>query len=415
MSARVARGIVGAVLSVLAGAVAIGLGGCGSGARCVHLREALNRCGFPVGELNCARVDFTTLEELSARMETRSCGGLSDGDAVDPRLCAVANWACPDSPTLELPARPTANPVIFVGGIDDTPIFDWNPNIVKAVREAGSDAHHVKVLSWAPTKERAFDLWQSLSSLRTQLGARKLNLVCYAVAGLDCRYLVSPNGLFKADATARAEVVGAIASVTTIATPHRGTRVAEAAIVALESSTVTDVLHTLLGVELPSTLPDDARLTSTLRGLTLEALWMFNQTIRDEPQIYYQSWAGVSSFSGKRSDAAEKLAATYCVDADGQLAYGRHADTVDALNPALWPPMPFSGTARGDDGAVVASPSDGMISVVSAKWGRFRGCLPADHYDVIGELGHTTRDPLTGFDARRFYAFVAADLAERGY
>jgi hypothetical protein len=53
--------------------------------------------------------------------------------------------------------------------------------------------------------------------------------------------------------------------------------------------------------------------------------------------------------------------------------------------------------------------------VASARWGNFRGCIPADHYDVVGQIGHNTRDPVTGFDAARFWAFVASDLAERGF
>jgi triacylglycerol lipase len=55
-----------------------------------------------------------------------------------------------------------------------------------------------------------------------------------------------------------------------------------------------------------------------------------------------------------------------------------------------------------------------MVSVESAKWGSFRGCIPADHYDVIGQIGHFTRDVRTGFDPIDFYRWVASDLAEQG-
>ena len=56
-----------------------------------------------------------------------------------------------------------------------------------------------------------------------------------------------------------------------------------------------------------------------------------------------------------------------------------------------------------------------MVSVDSAKWGNFRGCIPADHYDVIGQMARISADPVTGFDAPRFYEWVISDLAERGY
>jgi hypothetical protein len=55
-----------------------------------------------------------------------------------------------------------------------------------------------------------------------------------------------------------------------------------------------------------------------------------------------------------------------------------------------------------------------MVSVTSANWGEFRGCVPADHYDLIGQIGDRGIDPSSGFDAAAFYANVAVDLARRG-
>jgi triacylglycerol lipase len=304
-------------------------------------------------------------------------------------------------------------PLVFVSGIDDTPVFDWNPAILDAIRAQGGQAHHIVVSAWTPTAIRAADLASSLTTLRDSLGGGKLNLVCYAVAGLDCRFLVSPGGLYADDPAAREEMVAGIASITTIATPHRGTRVADAAILALQSSSVADVLSSLFGVS-DTAVPDDATVVKTLRGLTVDSLTRFNQTVVDDPQLVVQSFAGVSTAFGKKSaDDAAQLA-SLCVDAEGQPAFQRHDDTMDALNPLLLPSSVFSHTARDASGAVVSTPSDGMIPLASAKWGRFRACIPADHYDVIGEIGERTRDPLTGFDARRFYAWLAADLAEQG-
>ena len=63
---------------------------------------------------------------------------------------------------------------------------------------------------------------------------------------------------------------------------------------------------------------------------------------------------------------------------------------------------------------VTVTPTDGMVSVDSAKWGHFRGCIPADHYHVIGQLRRSVKDVYTGFDAARFYGWLANDLAGRG-
>jgi triacylglycerol lipase len=262
------------------------------------------------------------------------------------------------------------------------------------------------------------DLWASLVSLRAHLGGVKLNLVCYAVGGLDCRYVASPHGLFDGDADGQAGAQRAIASITTIATPHRGTRVADAALTALDDGTADDLLQTLVGAFDPSAhvgLPDHAALAATLRGLTPPALFEENRRIDDAPGVYYQSWAGVSQVLAKTSEASEAAIRAHCVGPDGALSFQRHEGTRDAMNPLLYVSAPFSGSSLDDQGVVVTSPSDGMVSVESAKWGNFRGCIPADHYDVISQIGTTTRDPLTGFDAPAFYAWVAGDLATRGF
>ena len=65
-------------------------------------------------------------------------------------------------------------------------------------------------------------------------------------------------------------------------------------------------------------------------------------------------------------------------------------------------------------GETTVSPTDGMVSVQSAQWGKFRGCIPSDHYHVIGQVQRSAADVYTGFDAGRFYGWVANDLAGRG-
>ena len=378
---------------------------------CSDVHDRLKACGFPVAALDCTRIDRSTEEALAERLDARGCAGVAygDTDAVDPRVCTLAGWPCPVSPIPEPGPAAPRYPLVLVSGIDGSPTFDWNPKIATA-----SGAHHVQVLPWATTKDRGTDLWQSLVSLRSHLGGAKLNLVCYAVGGIDCRYVASPGGLFKGDAAGYRDVVATVASITTISTPHRGTRVAEAALSALRSGAAADLLQTLVGSSATTAVPGDAALSKTLDGLTLEALEAFNRDVTDAPGVFYQSWAGVSHVLGKSSAASETSIREHCTAPNGDLLFLRHKDTNDAMNELLWITAPFASTSRNDRGTVVSSPSDGMVSVESAKWGEFRGCIPADHYDVIGQIAHTTRDGLTGFDAPRFLRYVASGLAERG-
>lgn len=382
---------------------------------CGDLQADLRRCGLPLPSMDCSRIDPSTQEQIVERVDARGCDGLRDdaSDEVDPRVCALAGWPCPGPFTPEPSGQVPAGALALVAGIDGSPTFDWNPRIVSALTKAGVDAHHVKMTPWATTEERSFDLWQSLELLHGATG-KKLNLVCYAVGGLDCRYVASPEGLFKGNPKAYARVRETIASVTTIATPHRGTRVADAALAAMQSGAGQDLLAALLGGDAVTRLPDDAGLARTLQGLGLDPSMAFNETVVDGEGIYYQSFAGVSHVLGRSSAASEADIAAHCVDDAGASLFFHRAGAHDALAELLMFTAPFSNSARTAEGKVVLSPSDGMIAVESAKWGTFRGCVSADHYDFIGQIGHTTRDPVTGFDAPRFYRWIASDLAARG-
>ena len=411
-----ARMMLGATVAV---AVATGAAACASPQdACAELRSNLKKCGLSATSLDCNRVDPSTLESMVSRFADDGCDGAARDQSttsdVDPRLCKAAGWSCPDAPTPDGTTRPKY-PLVLVSGIDESAVFDWNPRITAALVTSFGEgaAFHVKAKGWSTTADRAADLWDSLAELRTRTGG-KLNLVCYAVAGLDCRYIASPHGLFESDKKSYAEVSDTIASITTIATPHRGTRVADAALAALGSGTAQDLLGALSGTSDASALPSGGALQRTLEGLTMDASLAFNEKITDAVGITYESWAGVSHVLGKSSAASEASIEKHCTGADGTPRLFRHPGDNDALNEVLWVTAPWSSTSRSADGAVVASPSDGMVSVASAKWGEFRGCVPADHYDVIGQIGHTTRDGQSGFDAPRFYRWIASDLAARG-
>ena len=45
----------------------------------------------------------------------------------------------------------------------------------------------------------------------------------------------------------------------------------------------------------------------------------------------------------------------------------------------------------------------------------FRGCIPADHLDQVGQVRDEGANRRTGFDFIRFYRNIAFDLAAMGY
>jgi triacylglycerol lipase len=145
-------------------------------------------------------------------------------------------------------------------------------------------------------------------------------------------------------------------------------------------------------------LAGDSHVRAALDGLSEARAVSFNAENLDDPSVVYQSWAGVSSVAGL-PNSRDKVACEGKI-----LGGGRKAD---AMNPLL---ALMAATVAGPD----LIPNDGLVAVESAKWGRFRGCLPADHLDEVGQIRHDRPDIRTKFDHVRFYRNVAFELAELG-
>ncbi len=381
---------------------------------CVAAVSMSDSCGAPLTKDQCKKMDSKDAQALLTSLTDMRCSD-SDGQLTPTAAtCKLAGWPCPDAigptPTKSAPRYP----VVFVGGIDGHAELDWNPALLSAVADAtGAHVIHATLPSWASREERASALWSTLEARGAGSAGQKFNLVCYAVGGLDCRALVSPKGIFADDAASLAQVTASIASVTTIATPHRGTRVADAAVIALQTGTQADLVKAVTGVTIPGSIGSGA-LVDALQALTLDGASRASAKLTDANGVYYQSFAGVSHMTGDADvpRGADVLAA--CGDTDDAKKAGFDSALVDHMQPTLIVTAPFGGASMKDDGQVTVTPTDGMVSVDSAKWGHFRGCIPADHYHVIGQLRRSTKDVYTGFDAARFYGWLANDLAGRG-
>ncbi len=371
---------------------------------CEDIAARLLTCDLKPDALACEVLTPAQQEGLYDRLSEKGCEGLwsDDGRHVDTRACEAFAWDCPDPmPAENQPATPRY-PVVFVSGIDASEIFDWHPRVPERLQsELGIAVHTVPLPSWAPTEARAAALYDALDDLPGQ----RFNLVCWAVGGIDCRYLVSPGGLFADDAQGLERASGMVASVTTVATPHRGTDVANVALSATLDTSGT-LLATLVGPGGLTGYRAEETVRAALGGLTNEAMNGFNAVVVDHPNVHYQSWAAVSYAGGQPLYPAESDVARWCGEASVELH--------DTMTELLWATAPFSTRTVDRFGAAVVSPSDGMVSVDSAQWGDFQGCVPADHYDVIGRLGDYGPDPRTGFDAATFYVDVASALALEG-
>ncbi|MCX4245338.1 esterase/lipase family protein [Paraliomyxa miuraensis] len=258
-----------------------------------------------------------------------------------------------------------------------------------ALRADGHEVERVSLPPIAPVAVRAEHLAAQVDAILEQYGVEKVNLIGHSMGGLDSRYLVHHLGY-----------ADRVASVTTIATPHRGSVVADTVLGWTDADNEwVDWLMDKVVAALENNFEggDDEDLIGALEDLSTAGTAVFNANTPDDAEVFYQSWAGVSSPIAKWQDGVE----AQCGDvlAAEPYFFGFGNDRMAAML------IPLS--------AVVGGINDGVVSVHSATWGRMRGCIPADHLDQVKDQG----GPLwiTGYDSARFLRQVAFGLSKRGY
>ncbi|HET6582274.1 MAG TPA: alpha/beta fold hydrolase [Nannocystaceae bacterium] len=356
----------------------------------------------------CGADDEEVAAEILDQLRAAGCETVPEGKE-DSLFCKGLLWdplgwcSVPPPPLGAEPAGDaTQFPIILAHGFNTSTTNFWRFNDVDVALAA--DGHVVRLGSVPPFDTpmvRAQFLADQVDDLLAETGATKVNLVCFSMGGIDCRFLVSPAGLDFGDK---------VASLTTISSPHRGSFVADVATKVLpgtDRSAAIDALATLYGKTF-SDIADDSHVVAALQSMSEAAMVDFNAAIVDADGVFYQSWAGFSSVGGlPHPDANAESRA--CTGADGKVAMLRHPGTQDRMDALL-----VASAAMVAHGTELR-PNDGVSSVESSKWGEFRGCIPADHLDQVGQIDDVGANHQTGFDYLRFYRNLAFDLAARGF
>jgi triacylglycerol lipase len=178
-----------------------------------------------------------------------------------------------------------------------------------------------------------------------------VNIIAHSMGGLDARYLIT-----------HLDMADRVRSLTTIATPHRGTYLVDWFITNFRNR-----LPLLLALEAMGMNVDGFRdcRPSACRG--------FNKRTPNMPQVHYFSYAGSVS-SGR-------------------------------VTPLLRRAWSLLNSVEG--------PNDGMVSLESARWGECLGVLHADHFAQTPDRVFVR--PGEDFDALGFYYRLLEDLARRGF
>lgn len=285
-----------------------------------------------------------------------------------------------------------AYPIILTHGFNAGREGSWSfNNVEEALAEDGHVVYSAEVPAFASAADRAEVLAAQVDALLEQTGAEKVNIVAHSMGWLDSRYLIS--GLGYGDR---------VASLTTISSPHRGSAVADVALELVPSESPADIIDGLATIwsSTFNEVETDADVRAALVSLSTPEMELFNQEQPDDARVYYQSWAGVSSVFGLDNPKDVEVC-------EGKFLW--HEGQSDVMNKLL---VPMAAVLAP---GFTFTPNDGMATVTSAKWGEFQGCIPADHYDEVGQIGNDGPDRHTGFDHIRFYRNIAYGLAERGF
>ena len=267
----------------------------------------------------------------------------------------------------------TLYPVVLVhgAGFGDKPMgLNYWGRIPGTLEDKGAKVFYGGTDGWGTVEYNAAVLKATVEAVLAETGSAKVNIIAHSKGGVEARYMISTMGL-----------ADKVASLTTIATPHYGSKTMDGIL------GWPDFILRILSfiVNTSSRIGGDKNPDFYTASQSLGTGYMedFNINNPDAPGVYYQSFAGeLKSPTG---------------------------DIILSL-PALW--------VRSVEG-----PNDGMVAVESAQWTNYRGVLRGSgrrgisHADEV-DLRRTdvAIEPILGAtNVRAFYAAVVAELKQMGY
>jgi triacylglycerol lipase len=370
---------------------------------------------MPVRSLLRLTTSLTAMGALTVAVAV-GCGasatpeGTRDARAQDARVDASATDSAPDAePSLEdvfFPPTDAATeaavtdasdasarrgppyPLIlhhgFAGFRDIGPI-NYYFNVGRDLRARGERVYEAEVAPFDSPAARALQLSRYVDRVLAESNSQKVILVAHSQGGLDSRHMIS--SLAYGDR---------VAALVTISTPHRGTRVADTVLGFVPGATQGFInAIAMLFAWTYNEARERMDLSAALVGLSEREAMAFNRANPDDPRVRYWSYAGRSHL---------RTGVAVC----GGARYENEPLRVDSTTLPL---APFAALLEGID--PLNNVNDGMVTVQSARWGEFQGCIPADHFDEVGQIART--GPIaSGFDHIAFYRKIAADLRAAG-
>lgn len=280
-------------------------------------------------------------------------------------------------------------PVILVhgfSGFNSLGPLDYFFRVLDTLADQGETQVYAPAIPpYNSVEDRAPFLALAIDDVLARTNAAKVHLIAHSQGGLDARYVISVLGYDDR-----------VATLTTVATPHRGTPLADYVLDLPENSLdpVAVVLAWLIGAldspdaqagggdDNPGWRNDMDASALSLASVTRET---YNHQHPDAPGVPIFSVAAVSNLRRANSICDQ-----------GEWGPLRRVDSMEPLLVAT--AAVLSGWNPFDP-----IPNDGVVPTGSMVWGEFLGCVPADHFDEVGQIADLLPHLLSGFDHLALY------------
>jgi triacylglycerol lipase len=255
-------------------------------------------------------------------------------------------------------------------GFRDRKLFNYWGRIPAALEEEGAELYYGNQDSWANIEFNATIIKDVINKTLVETNKEKVNIIAHSKGGLESRYMISSLGM-----------ADKVASLTTIATPHHGSKTIDLLLKLPErlfkiAAFFTNPVFRFLGDQNPD-------FYTTCRQFSTAHMKIFNEQNPDAPSVHYQSYAAVM-----RNPFSDLF--------------------------LFWPNLIIS---------LFEGENDGLVSPESATWTNFRGISRGatlrgiSHADEVDfrRRNFSKKTHINGIsDIRQLYIDIVSELKEKG-
>ena len=260
----------------------------------------------------------------------------------------------------------TKYPIVMIHGLGfkDFKYINYWGRIPNQLIKNGATIYYGNQAAWGSIECNAEDIKSKIMQAISETGCEKVNLVAHSKGGLDARYMIT-----------KLNMGCYVASLTTICTPHRGSKLID-----FVYKIPAGLLHFIANFfdkyfkRIGDKNPDFFTAT---RQLSNEYCIEFNKEVIDDSRVYYQSYTSIM----------KNMFSDYILT------------------------IPYLLLRVSD------SPNDGLVTIESSKWGDFRGVISNRYSRGIshGDIIDLRKNDYRGFDVLEQYVDIISELKNKGF